>query len=345
MFFSWSPQTPAAPTTDAKYVLFTLSFCSVLLSSALFCTVGLLYKPYHFAFDSVSLQALPLLFRPIFTPETAAAFARELFLNTRRPSSKIPKTRRENDRVHEVRLVQHAKEQFLKGEYDALQYSMQTITGQREFKDIMRMSPFVNKLLENNRILIKSTGGAHKKEIVNTLSKGFSRKNAALAFGIEEAYVKYSNNGRSSKTSLKDAKKAPYTRKGRGEDHVSLCLDMYLHTTTVLSGNDRFRHRNLEFQKHLWEIELSAIYPSFLRDYAYFNEANVKEFPSTETKAPYLTNFDMNVIAAVRQAEEPEHDGMQEIDDRRSKVNPQSLLYICFFPVTDLCLLLFVREN
>jgi uncharacterized protein with ParB-like and HNH nuclease domain len=149
--------------------------------------------------------------------------------------------------------------------------------------------------------------------------------------------------------SLIQSQRAPQSTDKRTEENVELLKDMFRNTTTVLSGCKKFRRRNLEFQKHQWEIELHAIYPSFLREYAYFNPQQLDKFEKfsneVSTKKPYLTKFEMDIIAAVRQAEQPEHDAMQELDDRRSAVNPHSLLFSYFFPVTDLCLLLCVRKK
>jgi hypothetical protein len=277
-------------------------------------------------------------FRKEFTPESAKQFANTLFKKTNTPNSTNPKTQRETQRVHELRLCTYARNEFAKGNDEPLRHALQTKRGQHEFKEILTQTPaYGSTMMQNNRNLIKRTGKRHKKEIVSILSRGMSREAAANNLAVTKAYVDYARSKKQTKTSLGKSQRAPQSKKKRTAGNVQLLTDMFLNTTTVLSGANQFKRRNLEFQKHQWEIELHALYPSFLREYAYFNPEELEKFEkfsnTVSTQKYYLTKFQKDIIAAVRQAEQPEHDAMQELDDRRSAVNPHSLLFSYIFPL------------
>ena len=167
-------------------------------------------------------------FRKEYTPESAKQFANTLFKATNTPNSTDPKTQRETQRVHELRLCTYARAEFAKKNYEPLKYALQTKRGQQEFQDLLPDAPAdCSTMIQNNRNLISRTGRRHKKEIVSILSRGLSREAAAKNLAVTKAYVHYARKQRQTKTSLGESQRAPQSKEKRTEGNVQMAINMF----------------------------------------------------------------------------------------------------------------------
>jgi hypothetical protein len=284
-------------------------------------------------------------FRPDeFTPDKAMIYAETLFTKTKRAGDPVKlsaKSSAERKRTRVERLIVFAKEQLDKGNIVPLQHALQFPAGRKEFSWCGVKLPGPNNTSENCRSLVAAAGPQHKKEIIRRLSQNLSTTAAADLLDVSKAAIKYARTTRPSKSCLADAKKAPGVRGGRCNDEIQLYLQMYKDTTTVYSGHNSNRRRNLEMSMHDWQTELYVLWPSQLREFAWMNPEVVKTYPQNKRT---LSNFEQQVLAAIAQSKLATFNGFRELDDRRKEVNTLSLFCVCFFSATDVCLLLFVRQ-
>jgi hypothetical protein len=95
-------------------------------------------------------------------------------------------------------------------------------------------------------------------------------------------------------------------------DQRTVLDNMYADTTTTLSGSET---RNLELKMHVWEKNLFALYPLYLRDCAYSNPACL----DATGRDGNLTMFQQNLRAAQAQMELEDFDPEEEISTRKKE--------------------------
>ena len=107
-----------------------------------------------------------------------------------------------------------------------------------------------------------------------------------------------------------------------------MLLSMYEATTSVLSGSDRLT-RVLEMTEFDWQIELYAMFPSYLRNLA-------EEFPETleqtggTLKTPLLTRMQRNIRAAHAQSKQQWFDPHQEFVQRRVEARAAYVRHLAY---------------
>jgi hypothetical protein len=140
--------------------------------------------------------------------------------------------------------------------------------------------------------------------------------------------MKYAKGSRTTSNSLESASYAVgVTYTGRTHHEVNILANMFNHTTTVLSGSERFKCRNLEMSKTVWHHELYALYPTFLLELIYFHPEVLAIAKQRFEDDLYVTKFQYSLLAAKRQAEAKNWDPCKEKEKRRSEVKLHPLCF------------------
>ena len=109
---------------------------------------------------------------------------------------------------------------------------------------------------------------------------------------------------------------------GRDPHQVDIFVRMFTSTTAVLSGAERYKTRNLEMCKSVWADRLYGLYPSFLREFLYFNEEALATAKRRLADNSYVSEFQFSLLAAHEQASK--RDPEEELEERTQEVK-------CFF--------------
>lgn len=175
--------------------------------------------------------------------------------------------------------------------------------------------------MENTQKLVAMIGHRHKKQAVRELSDGIPRKLAANLLGVKAKTIKYAKSNSNSADTLQDANYAVgITYSVRTTHEISVMTSMFIHTTTVLSGAEKHNLRNLEMSRTVWQKELHALYPTFLREFVYFHPEVYREAERCLRENEHVTKFQYKILAAEMQAGASDWDGEKELHERRAEV-------------------------